>query len=92
MKGIVKSFDKDIGCGIIVGEDNHEYKFHYNDLPPELRLKKDDHVVFDAEENERGLFAEMIALDEGQEFWIDEEFLENMMEEISEDDLENQSM
>ena len=54
MKGKVKFFDSVKEFGFITGEDGKEYFVHKSGLEDGTSLDKEDSVVFDVEEGDKG--------------------------------------
>lgn len=57
MKGKVKFFNESKGFGFITGEDGKEYFVHSTGLNPSVKVDKDDNVVFEVEQGDKGLKA-----------------------------------
>jgi cold shock protein len=57
MEGKVKFYNDLKGFGFITGEDEKDYFVHQTGLADGVRLNNEDQVVFDVEQNDRGLKA-----------------------------------
>ena len=57
MKGNIKFFNKDRGYGFIVGEDDLDYFFGFNNILNKANLKTNDKVEFSPSRTRKGLHA-----------------------------------
>lgn len=68
MRGRIKFFNKIKGFGFIIGDDDKkDYFFHKSAITNFDKLKKDDPVLFDAEQTDRGEKAINVQLARGDE-------------------------
>ena len=57
IKGTVREYNNEKGFGFILGEDDHDYFVHVNDMRPQLRqrgLREGQLVLFDTEFGVKG--------------------------------------
>jgi CspA family cold shock protein len=59
-KGTVKFYNINKAYGFIVGDDDKDYFFHLNYVIGQKILKKDDRVVFNSNETEKGIEARKV--------------------------------